>query len=279
MNGRPLLLAYHAIGAWSPALAIPEQALRAQLSLLRRRGYVGFTAAEAERRRQDGTLAARAVVVTFDDGFRSVLRARPILEEIGFPATVFAVTSFVESGEPLRWPGMEHAEESHLLPLRWPELELLREAGWEVGSHTASHPLLPDLGEAAVARELVESRATIEKRLGSCETLAYPYGRADERTATAAAQAGYLAAFTLSRAHRPDEPLRRPRLGLRDIDRGARLRLRLSRAATFTRRSRAAAAASGLRRALLPRPGWLPAPPETRQRHVPSISSRRWRAS
>src|ERR671923_78411 len=232
MNGRPLLLAYHAIGAWSPALAIPEQALRAQLSLLRRRGYVGFTAAEAERRRQDGTLAARAVVVTFDDGFRSVLRARPILEEIGFPATVFAVTSFVESGEPLRWPGMEHAEESHLLPLRWPELELLREAGWEVGSHTASHPLLPDLGEAAVARELVESRATIEKRLGSCETLAYPYGRADERTATAAAQAGYLAAFTLSRAHRPDEPLRRPRLGLRDIDRGARLRLRLSRAAS-----------------------------------------------
>src|SRR5919108_230023 len=105
MNGRPLLLAYHAIGAWSPALAIPEQALRAQLSLLRRRGYVGFTAAEAERRRQDGTLAARAVVVTFDDGFRSVLRARPILEEIGFPATVFAGAPRLPPDEPgLRRP-------------------------------------------------------------------------------------------------------------------------------------------------------------------------------
>jgi peptidoglycan/xylan/chitin deacetylase (PgdA/CDA1 family) len=259
---RPLLLAYHAVGSWSPTLAIPEPALRAQLSLLRRRGYVGVTAAEAERRRQEGTLPARAVVVTFDDGFRSVLRAKPILEELGFPATVFAVTSFVDSGEPLRWPGLEQSEES----LGWSELELLRDAGWEVGSHTATHPLLPDLDDAELERELADSRATIQKRLGSCETLAYPYGRADERTAVAAARAGYLAAFTLGRAHRPDEPLHRPRLGLRTADLGFRLRLRLSTGAALARRSRTAAAASDLRRAALPRPEWLPAPPSVRPR-------------
>jgi peptidoglycan/xylan/chitin deacetylase (PgdA/CDA1 family) len=254
MSERPLLLAYHAIGTWSPALAIPEQTLRAQLSLLHRRRYVGLTAAETERRRQDGTLPPRTVVVTFDDGFQSVLRARPILDEVGFPATVFAVTSFVESGEPLRWPGLEQSEES----LGWSELELLREAGWEVGSHTATHPLLPDLDDAELERELVDSRATIRKRLGSCETLAYPYGRADERTAAAAARAGYRAAFTLGRAHRPDEPLRRPRLGLRSLDHGIRLRLRLSTGAALARRSRPAAAATALRRAMLPRPEWLP---------------------
>jgi peptidoglycan/xylan/chitin deacetylase (PgdA/CDA1 family) len=255
MNERPLLLAYHAVGAGP--LAIPERVLRAQLALLRRRGYVGLTAAEAERRREDGT---RAVVVTFDDGFRSVLRARPILDELGFPATVFAVTSFVDSGEPLRWPGLDRSEKS----LGWSELELLREAGWEVGSHTVTHPLLPDLDDAKLERELADSRTTIEKRLGSCETLAYPYGRADERTAAAAARAGYCAAFTLGRAHRPDEPLRRPRLGLRDVDRGVRLRLRLSTGAALARRSRPAAAASGVRRAILPRPDWLPVTPRAR---------------
>ena len=260
MSERPLLLAYHAVGTWSKALAIPERVLRAQLALLRRRGYVGLTAAEAERRRQDGTLPPRTVVITFDDGFRSVLRARPILDEVGFPATVFAVTSFVESGEPLRWPGLERAEES----LGWSELELLREAGWEVGSHTATHPLLLDLDDADLERELGDSRALLEKRLGSCVTLAYPYGRADERTAAAAGRAGYLAAFTLSRVHTLDEPLRRPRLGLRSADRGMRLRLRLSGSAALARRSRAAAAASGLRRTVLPRRGWLPAPPEMR---------------
>lgn len=254
MSDRPLLLAYHAIGSWSSSLAIPEPALRAQLSLLRRRGYVGLTAAEAERRRQEGTLPARAVVVTFDDGFQSVLRAKPILEELEFPATVFVVTSFVDSGKPLRWPGLEESEES----LSWSELELLREAGWEVGSHTATHPLLPDLDDAELERELADSRETIQTRLGSCETLSYPYGRADERTAAAAARAGYLAAFTLRRAHRPDEPLHRPRLGLRAVDLGLRLRLRLSTGAALARRSRAAAAASDLRRVVLPRPEWLP---------------------
>ena len=260
MSDRPLLLAYHAVGSWSPTLAIPESALRAQLTLLRRRGYVGLTAAEAERRRQEGTLPARAVVVTFDDGFRSVLRAKPILEQLSVPATVFVVTSFVDSGEPLRWPGLEQSEES----LGWSDLELLREAGWEVGSHTATHPLLPDLDDAELARELVASRAMIEKRLGSCTTLAYPYGRADDRTAAAAARAGYLAAFTLSRAHRPDEPLRRPRLGLRDVHRGLKLRLQLSSGAALARRSRPAAAASALRRGLLPRPEWLPVTPRAR---------------
>ena len=260
MSHRPLLLAYHAVGTWSSTLAIPEPVLRAQLVLLRRRGYVGLTAAEAERRRQNGTLPPRALVVTFDDGFRSVLRALPILEELGFPATVFAVTSFVDSGEPLRWPGLEQSEES----LGWSELELLREARWEVGSHTATHPLLPELDDAELEGELADPRATLEKRLGSCETLAYPYGRADERTAAAVARAGYLAAFTLSRAHRPDEPLRRPRLGLRDLDRGLRLRLRLSSGAALARRSRPAAAASALRRAMLPRPEWLPVTPRAR---------------
>src|SRR5207248_4743496 len=129
-------------------------------------------------------------------------------------------------------------------------------AGWEVGSHTATHPLLPDLDDAVLEDELAGSRATIERRLGSCETLAYPYGRADERTAAAAARAGYLAAFTLGRAHRPDEPRRRPRLDLRSVDDGLRLRLRLSGGAALARRTGAAAAASDLRRAVLPRPGW-----------------------
>jgi peptidoglycan/xylan/chitin deacetylase (PgdA/CDA1 family) len=262
MNARPLLLSYHAVGTWSPTLAIPEPTLRAQLALLRRRGYVGLTAAEAERRRQDGTLPARTVVVTFDDGFRSVLRAKPILDELGFPATVFAVTSFVESGELLRWPGLEQSEAS----LGWSELKLLHEGGWEVGSHTATHPLLPDLDDAELERELVDSRVTIRKWLGSCETLAYPYGRADARTAAATGRAGYLVAFTLGRAHRPDEPLRRPRLGLRDVDRGLKLRLQLSSGAGLARRSPAAAAASSLRRAVLPRPGWLPAPPSVMPR-------------
>jgi peptidoglycan/xylan/chitin deacetylase (PgdA/CDA1 family) len=263
----PLVVAYHAVSAsWRHPLTVPEELLGAQLAFLRRRGYVGLTAAEAEHRRKEGALPDRSVVVTFDDGFRSVLRARPILEELRYPATVFVVTAFVESQRPLRWEGIEGAVETEeeLMPLGWEDLELLCGAGWEIGSHTVTHRLSTDLTDVALEHEFVESRLTLERRLGACNTIAYPYGRADTRVAAAAERAGYSAGFVLARVHRPDGPYLRPRLELTRRDRGARLALRLSPAASFLRRSRAAGALSRIRRTVGARADWLPAPPPGR---------------
>ena len=140
---RPLVLAYHAVSSsWSSPLAISVAHLRCQLAYLRRNGYVGLKFAEAERRRGDGSLPERTVVVTFDDGYASNRRALPLLEEVGFPATVFVVTDFVDSGAPLCWFGIDHelASESvdELRPLTWEELRTLQDAGWEIGSHTVT---------------------------------------------------------------------------------------------------------------------------------------------
>jgi peptidoglycan/xylan/chitin deacetylase (PgdA/CDA1 family) len=226
-----------------------------------RQGFVGYTFAESERRRAAGTLPKRSLVVTFDDGYASVLRAKPILEQVGFPATVFVVKSFMETGEP-RWTGIaawldsvlasEHAPETR--PLDWNALELLVEGGWEVGSHTLSHPLLPSLPDSELARELELSRKWIAERLGRCETVAYPYGRADERVAAAAARAGYLCACTLTGAHAVDEQYRRPRLELRDRDVGLRLAVKISSLSLRLRHSRLAQAAHRVPR----RRTWLP---------------------
>ena len=68
----------------------------------------------------------------------------------------------------------------------------LADAGWEVGSHTRSHPRLPQVDDAALARELGDSRELIAERLGRpCESIAYPYGDFDERVVRATAAAGY----------------------------------------------------------------------------------------
>ena len=246
-----MILCYHAVSSdWPSSLAMSEELLARQVAHLHARGYEGFTFAEAEHRRAVGTLPRRSVVVTFDDAYASTLRALPILSAVGYPATVFVVTRFAESGELLRWPGVEQwhggAYEPELRPLRWHDLEELLEAGWEIGSHTVTHPRLPDLDDDELARELVESRRTIEKRLGACETIAYPYGLADERVAAAAAAAGYRAAVTLTAAHRTDTPFLRPRIGLYPADGGLRLRVKLSPAFTAFRRSALGAAAERL---------------------------------
>jgi peptidoglycan/xylan/chitin deacetylase (PgdA/CDA1 family) len=108
MAERPSILAYHAVSStWRSSLAVPEAILAEQLRALRDRGYVGMTFTEAERRRAAGTLPPRTVVVTFDDGYASTLRAQPILEDVGFPATVFVVTGFLDDDAPLSWPGID----------------------------------------------------------------------------------------------------------------------------------------------------------------------------
>ena len=258
MPNRPLILCYHAVStAWDSQLAIPADVVRAQLAAVRRLGFVGLTFSEAESRRMEGTLPPKAVVVTFDDGYASTLRAKPILDELGYPASVFVVTQFVESGEPLAWSGLEapipNAPEE-LRPLGWTQLEELVADGWEVGSHTVTHPLLTAAADDVLTNELSSSRTAIAGRLGACSALAYPYGVADRRVADAARRAGYSAACTLRFVHTEDEPFRRPRIGLSAADVGPRLRIQLSPAARTFRRSRLAKALRRLPR----RRAWLP---------------------
>ena len=250
--------------SWQSPLAIDPSALDCQLAHLRRRGYAGLTFAESERLRAAGRLPERSVVITFDDGYRSTLEAADVLDAHGYPGTVFVVTSFVDSGRPLEWPGiagerLRPGADRELRPLTWADLESMVARGWEVGSHTVTHPLLSALPADRVERELVESRRRIADRLGRCETIAYPYGREDGAVARAAADAGYLAACTLKGVPTADTPYLRPRVGLTSRDRGLRLRLGTSPAALGARRSRPARIASRLR----PARSWLPGADDT----------------
>jgi peptidoglycan/xylan/chitin deacetylase (PgdA/CDA1 family) len=238
----PLILCYHAIStSWKTSLAVPLERLEVQLRRFAARGYAGLTFAEAERRRQAGTLPPKTLVVTFDDAFASIATARPILRELGYPASVFVVGDFLESPRPLEWPGIEHWKEtehrSELRALSEPELLELQDEGWEIGSHTMSHPPLPDLDDDDCLRELVRSRELVAERFGACSSVAYPYGRADARVASLAARAGYAGGCTLTYSHVVDEPLRRPRVAVSGTDLGPREWAKLAPITVRLRRS------------------------------------------
>jgi peptidoglycan/xylan/chitin deacetylase (PgdA/CDA1 family) len=227
-----LVLCYHAVSERFPApLSVTPDAFERQLDHLVRAGYRGATFDDAVR-----ASGGRTVAVTFDDAYLSVLRlAKPLLDAVGYPGTVYAPTAYLDAPDrPLSWAGIEQwiggEFERELLPMSWDQLGELAEAGWEVGSHTASHPRLTTLDDDALRRELTESRATVEQRLGRpCPTLAYPYGDHDERVVAAAGAAGYAAAGTLpGRLPRP-RPLAWPRIGVYHSDDERRFRMKVSR--------------------------------------------------
>ncbi|MBI5547156.1 MAG: polysaccharide deacetylase family protein [Deltaproteobacteria bacterium] len=61
--------------------------------------------------------------------------------------------------------------------LSWDEVRALKAGGMEIGSHTMTHPVLPDLDEEHVERELCASRNEITRRVGEAPTLfCYPHG-------------------------------------------------------------------------------------------------------
>jgi peptidoglycan/xylan/chitin deacetylase (PgdA/CDA1 family) len=93
----------------------------------------------------------------------------------------------------------------------------LSRRGHEVGSHTMTHPLLPQLDDAELARELRESRSTLEGWLGAeVAGFCYPNGDLDDRVALQVREAGYRYACTTATGINPPgaDPMRLRRLDM-----------------------------------------------------------------
>lgn len=74
----------------------------------------------------------------------------------------------------------------------------LASKGHEIGSHTMTHPLLPQLSDNDLRSELTRSRETLEQMTGACVTsFAYPNGDHDARVVDEARAAGYQQAVTM----------------------------------------------------------------------------------
>jgi peptidoglycan/xylan/chitin deacetylase (PgdA/CDA1 family) len=151
-----------------------------QMAGLRRAGYHAITLATAvDAWRHGGPLPRRPVVLTFDDGYLSdYTHAAPVLRRLAWPGVLNLALNNLRRGD-----------------ITAPEVRRLIEWGWEIDSHTLTHPDLTTLTPAALRHELVGSRAAIQRRLGQpARFFCYPAGRYDPAVVAAVKAAGYEAA-------------------------------------------------------------------------------------
>jgi peptidoglycan/xylan/chitin deacetylase (PgdA/CDA1 family) len=193
---------------------------REHMRWLHDHGYAVIDLAEALRRLETGSLDhERAVVVTFDDGFRDFFtNAWPVLAEFGFTATMFLPTAFITNGR-RSFKGREC--------LTWHEVRKLHANGVSFGAHTISHRKLDTLPWAEVGRELRDSRLQIEHQLRAPVSLfAYPYAFPQEnrdfvnRFRRELIEHGYAGAVTtvIGRAQRGSDRLSLARLPVNQSD-------------------------------------------------------------
>lgn len=212
---RLLVLTWHALDEHASAISTSPDRFRGQLDQLAAHGISGIGLAEAFRRREvTGHFPRDVAVLTFDDGFGSVVeQALPAMAVHGFAGTVFVATGLVgltAQQARARNPDLDRAL------MDWDETAALLQAGWEIGSHSVTHPDLTRLDDSVLARELGDSKAELEQRLqAAVRSFAYPYGRLDRSVRDAAARHYDFACTTRLAYHAGDgDPLRIDRIDM-----------------------------------------------------------------
>jgi peptidoglycan/xylan/chitin deacetylase (PgdA/CDA1 family) len=224
-----LVLCYHGISeTWPAPTTVRPGDFEQQLSELVRRGYRGATLSQA----LTVPPAEKTLVVTFDDAHSSVGElAAPVMAELGLPGTVYVPTGYPDTDRPMAWDGYDiwlGTEHEHELScMGWEQLLALAAAGWEIGSHTKTHPRLSKIGDEPIKTELTESRRECEEKMGApCTSIAYPYSDYDDRAVRAAGHAGYRFAVTVPRGPASPLPLQWPRVGVYNGEDARKVRLR-----------------------------------------------------
>lgn len=188
------ILAYHKIEPrfeFGVTTVFPHQ-FEKQMRFLSVRGYKSITLSELV----DDKHGEKNVVLTFDDAYENmIVNGLPIMEEWDFKATIFIVSGFV--GKENLWDvNLGFRRFRHM---GWKNLRYLVESGFEIGSHSHTHPDLTKISDRKVKEELSRSRKTLEDKLGvPVRFISYPFGRYSARVKEMAQECGYTGGVCLS---------------------------------------------------------------------------------
>jgi peptidoglycan/xylan/chitin deacetylase (PgdA/CDA1 family) len=178
------ILEYHVLGDVIPGAPYPElfvsrPEFRREMNWLDSHGYQAVTLDEVENAwYRGGTLPAKPVVLSFDDGYR--------------PQFTFALPVLREHG----WPGLLNlkAEGSDLYTSN---VKAMIAAGWELAAHTIHHLDLTTLDAAQLKLEVAGSRSILRRKYGvPVDNFCYPAGKFDAAAIAALKMAGYVGATT-----------------------------------------------------------------------------------
>lgn len=183
---------YHYVEPW-PAkanvirknLTVRPEDFSAQMDYLYKHGYTTVSLYDLVYALALGApLPEKAIVLTFDDGYRSLADyAVPVMERYGYTGTIFVITDFMDSGLDAY--------------LTWPQAEQLYAQGWKIEPHTKSHQDLAGRNRGFQLYEIAGSMQTVAAHIGTQPRfLSYPAGKYDDVTLKLARELNLWGAVT-----------------------------------------------------------------------------------
>lgn len=187
-------------------LSVTPDLFAAHLDRIAAEGYTVIRLYDLAAYLLQGTpLPPKAVVITFDDGYRdNYENAFPLLHERNMTATFFVVMEFINRERP------EY--------LTWPMVQEMAAAGMSFEAHGVDHTSLRGRTRPDLEFQALRSYETLQNAVGlRARFVSYPAGEYDEQTIAAFQDAGYWAGFTTVQGatHRSDDLFRLPRVRVR----------------------------------------------------------------
>lgn len=182
---------YHRFGETRyPSTNISVEVFAGQLDYLKNQGFQVLPLSQIARMVREGeALPDKTVGLCVDDAFSSFAQqALPLLQQYGFPATLFVNTDAVGAAGYLDWTQLQDAMTK----------------GVEIGNHTASHAYLVEMEEGEdqsawrqrIRADIARSQLAFKSHLGiEPDLFAYTYGEYSPAVIALIQEVGFSAAF------------------------------------------------------------------------------------
>ena len=186
-----VILLYHHVADDTPgSTSVSPATFAAHLRHLERHDYrVVPLSRIIQALNERAPLPERAVVITFDDAYRSVYtQAAPMLERYGYPYAIFVSTGYIDGGLGNY--------------MTWQQLRELEDRGAEIGNHSRTHdhylhrptPESPAAWRQRIRTDIRAAQQRLDEQLERpLPALAYPYGEFSPALTAIAAELGYTA--------------------------------------------------------------------------------------
>lgn len=198
MRNAPIVLMYHGVDNLNSThdadnLFVPVNAFQQQMEYLNSSGYRTLSENAYLEWLNGKPLNGKSVLLTFDDGYSSVLRnAAPILARLGMPGICYVCPGIL--GGRSTW--MDQASWHELMDAA--ELAETVDAGITLGVHGHDHTSMGSLSFTELRKHTSDARTLLEERVGlQAKTLAYPYGLHNPASRQAVSSAGFECAFAI----------------------------------------------------------------------------------
>lgn len=224
-----VLMYHHVHDQDTSSSTVTTELFRAQLSFLQRQGYHFITLTEFKNFMQGSPVPSGAVLVTFDDGYRSFYEfAYPVLKELGIPAVNFIVTKDLADPLAPSIPALSRDEIGQMLrekPGMYDFQCHSNDLHHKIGSDAALTSRTDDSGEALgddAYRSKIEADtaacasnvSSLYGAAGTADSYAYPFGVFDPTALKVLSEEGFRYGFTIiaEMATRRSDPMQIPRI-------------------------------------------------------------------